>query len=188
MKLFLFFLLSLCVSIQAKNLYINARTGELIPEENMDGATTYGSWPISNPLGVICTPYVDAFLIAYKSKYEILDWYFDEVSYGEKGSLGRLFSIYDLQNFTSFASENGVWDRPQDCNAIWTQMEYYVIKETLQQLGHQEGRPDMVARYNGLKIEMQCKIGSQLEYHVCSKDELFYLLQISPSQNMRVFS
>lgn len=188
-----FLLVSFCHGLY---LGIDTTSGLLVPIDVStyfqlaaeDRPQSFGLWPnsVDEATGAHCTQEVDALYTAHDQRYRIDDWVYIEHDFQEFGGISIVMSIYDLQEFVSYAHRVGAWLQPNNCQSIWSVIQNHGIVPVLNQLGSQH-RPTLSARENGFVVDFRCKPDDQSAYHPCSSTDLYNLLEAHPSPQFRVY-
>jgi hypothetical protein len=188
----LFFLvgviLLLCKITNAREFQIDLTTGSLIEvTSNMNARTTKDQqtalWPqfIDNSLS--CSTSFDAELSPLDGSYQINFWYFKERLTSSNSAYAIVVHISDLETFVANSFNEGIWNNPLDCEAIFASI-WQTYKTVIKPTGL-----NMVSHLNGMTYSVQCVQWTNDEidiindlYHVCTTDELKAMLDSSNFQ------
>jgi hypothetical protein len=121
--------------------------------------TNYGAWPNlknSDYQTIFCDSEVDVQFSSFTGLYSVQDWFRSEHDYGKDGGILFQFNIIDLQSFVNLCFQVGVWQDPQNCNNVWSEMKDKFIIPVISRLGTFGSEP-IVVEENGLHFELLCK-------------------------------
>lgn len=190
MKLILFGLIFwvFLAIVDAKTMYISAETGALSEtpvtsdpllnlakrvKRDVSSSSQNALW-ITNPSweggSPLCEIAVDAYFNEQTTQYQIPQWAIYPQHGGDQGSAEIWIQIYDLQAYTLYAFNQGVWVNPDDCQAIWDLTLRYIIVPLVNSI-HTQKRPTLNARDNGIAVYLMCKTVDASDWLVCSADD-----------------
>lgn len=126
-----------------------------------------------------CQQIIDAQLVYTDNTYRISEWYYSVVStkYDEetqttRESISESVSIVDLDEFTRYAFQVGVWNDQPSCETIWERISVLLIRDLFNQVKYPIGS-ELYATHHGLFAAFHCDDG------FCTAQELTKRLQVS---------
>ncbi len=109
-----------------------------------------------------CQQIIDAQLVHTDNTYRINDWFyvvvatqFDEEAGAMRESITESISVMDLDEFTRYAFQVGVWNDDPSCGEIWTRLSLLVIDKVFSQVKNPIGSP-LYTTQHGLFAAFYC--------------------------------
>ena len=148
----------------AVQVWVDISNGHLV--ETQPDNLKFGVWPTMEDQ-YTCTEFIDAQFMAHSGRYQVDEWLFSEHDYQNKGAIASRISIHNLEEFTLFVWEKGIWHEPDNCQSIIKLLQTYVITPLGYAIGTQE-RPTLTSINFGATFDLLCKESQAEEFIPCS--------------------